>query len=368
MIKHKRESNSDIGIISYNINTLSGNFGAALHSFAFQKYLQKIGINSVIIDYKKTTAYSTWKTLRKNVFLCWLKYIAILYKRYRFRKFFEKHCIITENKYTPQNINTLDSINKFCCETDVTWCGTKDGKFDRAFMCDLENMKGKENIAYSVDFGSGELNDIQKSALNKYAKNFKAISIRNPFRLEEFKEVIERDDVIVALDPVFLINKEDYEPIIKKPQKKEPYVLVYHCKERSANLVKQAKKFAKEHKLKLKIINCFDVGIKNYIESIPTPIGIEEFLGEIQNCEYFFTNSYHGICFAIILQKQFYAFARRGNDDKIQTVLSLFDLMDRKIDELPKDIKNIDYSNMEQQIKEQRKESEDFIKKVLTQK
>lgn len=42
----------DVGIFSINIHSLHLNYGAALHSFAFQKYLTLQGINSVIVDYK----------------------------------------------------------------------------------------------------------------------------------------------------------------------------------------------------------------------------------------------------------------------------------------------------------------------------
>lgn len=42
----------DVGIFSINIHSLYLNYGAALHSFAFQKYLTLQGINSVIVDYK----------------------------------------------------------------------------------------------------------------------------------------------------------------------------------------------------------------------------------------------------------------------------------------------------------------------------
>lgn len=39
-----------VGIISYNIHSSHMNYGAALHSFAFQVYLQRLGVNSVVVD------------------------------------------------------------------------------------------------------------------------------------------------------------------------------------------------------------------------------------------------------------------------------------------------------------------------------
>ena len=40
-----------VGIISINKYSKHLNFGAALHSYAFQQYLDKQGIDNVIIDY-----------------------------------------------------------------------------------------------------------------------------------------------------------------------------------------------------------------------------------------------------------------------------------------------------------------------------
>ena len=47
----KKEKISDVGIISFSLHSDGYNFGAALHSFAFQKYLDKIGVDNVIINY-----------------------------------------------------------------------------------------------------------------------------------------------------------------------------------------------------------------------------------------------------------------------------------------------------------------------------
>ena len=41
-----------VGIVSYNIYSQHMNYGAALHSYAFQQYLLNNGVESVIIAYK----------------------------------------------------------------------------------------------------------------------------------------------------------------------------------------------------------------------------------------------------------------------------------------------------------------------------
>jgi hypothetical protein len=41
-----------VGIISLNIHTLKVNFGAVTHSFAFQKALDSLGVDNLVIDYR----------------------------------------------------------------------------------------------------------------------------------------------------------------------------------------------------------------------------------------------------------------------------------------------------------------------------
>ena len=53
---------SDVGIISINKHSLYLNYGAALHSFAFQKYLNRLGGgDNSIVFYQRFTSISRKK-------------------------------------------------------------------------------------------------------------------------------------------------------------------------------------------------------------------------------------------------------------------------------------------------------------------
>jgi len=375
-VKLKRKEKSyDVGIISFNINTATYNFGAALHSYALQKYLDKKGVNSVIINYYPETAKynSVYSKLIENIQVRDFKSFKInlqnayyiLQKQIKFYRFFKKNCTITKYRYELDTLPQLKNIKRFICNTDVTWCKFKIGGFDRGFLCDLPNMKKKDNIAYSIDFGSQELNSKKQKELKKYAKNFKYISIRNIFKLDYFKNVIERDDVVITIDPVFLLEQKDYLPIIKNPKLKEDYILVYNCHENNTEMMNKAKRFATERNLKLKVINCYTKDVEELQGSYPTPISIEEYLGLIKNCKYFITNSYHGICFAIIFGVPFAAFPRIRENDKIMTALGLFGLEDRLVRESEIKEKYIDYTNIHRKLLQLRSESEKFIERAI---
>ena len=363
-MKLKKEKSYDVGILSFNMNTFLSNFGAALHSYAFQKYLEKHNINSVIINYQQETPTRQYiRILRKYKFFVFPHFISMIKKKKYFDHFFQKYCVVTQNQYNKETLKSLHSINRYCIETDITWC-TFRGKHDRAFMCDLNNQKNKPNIAYSVDFGSSELTTTASEALKEYANNFKYISVRNIFKLDYIKKILNRNDIVITIDPVFLLDKKDYMNITKLPHIKEDYLLVYNCKENHPAMVDQAKIYAKKHNLKIIIINCYDGNLTTLTDDNPTPISIEDFLGYIHSCKCCFTNSYHGLCFSIIYGVPFFAFSRKANNEKILTILESFDLHHRFVNnEIPNNEINWQHVNNKWGIL--RKEAESFLNEAI---
>lgn len=102
----RKEKYYDIGILSVNINSRICNFGAALHSYAFHKYLEKKGVNSVIINYYPESIRSLFITTQifhnikncefKNLFKNLCNAFYIFYKKNKFIRFFKKNCKITK--------------------------------------------------------------------------------------------------------------------------------------------------------------------------------------------------------------------------------------------------------------------------------
>lgn len=370
----KKEKPYKVGIISFNINSNVSNYGAALHSYAFQKYLDKYNISNVIINYYpkyvqiKRRIYHLRDLLKKrkiiDIYYYFKFIIKLVKKKKKLIKFFRRNTRITANRYDIKTLSQLKNIGLFVCETDTTWHKQGGCLYDRGFFCDLPNMKGKPNIAYSVDIGSKMLEETDKEILKNYAENFKYISIRNVFKVDYFKDVLARNDLELTIDPTLLLNEEDYSEIIKYPSLKN-YVLVYNCQENDTLLIAEAKKYAQKHNKELVVINSYDVNIENYKNSDLSLYTVEEFLGFIKNADYFFTNSYHGICFSIIFKKQFICFARKGNNEKILTLLKLFKLENRLFTGEEEFLTNIDYNETYICLEKLKADSEKFIKDTV---
>lgn len=340
-----------VGIISINAHTKVLNFASPLHSYAFQQFLKQHGIDSVIIDYKPNY-YGQYnprhpyfyhrkhpvKNQKKQKALehKWLKLFFARQKRFdKFQNFIDKYYVTTDKCYDHKLLDTEDlGLDCYICATDVIWKCNKKAGFDRGFFLACDSMKGKYKIAYAASRGPvAELTDEKKQEFLEYISDFQHISVRET-SFGEYIESISDIKTTHVLDPVLLHEKSFYEPIIKRPKRKKGYVLLYVVMESAIPLIELAVDFAYERGLEVIELseNTADAKIpEGTRHKVVYDIGIEEWLGYMDEAEYIFTNSFHATCFSILFHKQFFVGKRNG--DKILSVMDMFGLSDRRIED-----------------------------------
>lgn len=310
--------------ISVNINTPDFNYGALLHSYAFQFFLRRCGIKQAeIIDY--VTPY-----LENYKFCCPIKQIRTkcgkrevvrflvhdyywYLKRYlKFKRFIKKHITKTTKRYTQTSLEVedLSKYDAIVCESDVIWTPqlTK-GRFDRSFFAALDSMKTLKRIAYSASMGDIDYTEENYKEFAELISHLDYISCRESYA----KPVIERftdKEVEHVLDPVMLLLADDYGPIIGRKVCKNPYLLLYLPVNDNNALRENARNFAKSRNLRIVEIST-KIQRNNKNDLTILDAGIEQFLSAIKYAEVIFTNSFHAICFSIIFEKEFYAFSRK---------------------------------------------------------
>lgn len=370
-----------IGIISINAHTKVLNFASPLHSYAFWSFLHENGIESEIIDYKpvyygkydpkyplfyhidhpRADEKEQQKLLKKWKNLFWER-------EERFNKiqeFIDKYYVTTKKCYTAKILDKQDpGYDCYICATDVIWKWNPNNGFDKGFLLACECMKGKKKIAYAASRGAKGYTKEQEKEFQTYLNDFDYISVREK-SLQKYCETLTDKKVTHVLDPVFLKDRKFYEELAVEP-KEQGYVLIYIVMEKAKSLVTTAVNFAKEHNLKV-------IELSEDLENRKIPegteheviygIGVEEWLGYMKNADYIFTNSFHACCFSIIFGKEFWAGKRGG--DKIDSVLELMELSDRRVDSYCEDGK-FDYQPIDwekvNRIKEQHyEESKEFI-------
>lgn len=400
-----------IGIISINAHTKTLNYACPLHTYAFQQFLLKNGIESTVIDYTPVYYEQDYDPVHPiNFYLkrgylkyfdmeqpedmtdpeeikawekdCTLKRLRLkkfsdLYDiwpiRYeKFQKFFDKYYIMTEKTYSTKSLEKENpDFDCYICVTDVIWKVNGSLGFDKGFFLASTTMNGKAKIGYSVSRGVYHgWTEQQKETFLKYIEPFEYISAREPSFAEHIHELTGRD-VPVVLDPVFLMDREFWHNLAIPPQETELYVLLYAVMEAAADSVRKALAFAKRKGLKLVILSEYESNRtipENAECEIRHDLGCEEWLGYIEHAEYIITNSFHSSAFSIIFEKEFYVGSRHG--DKVDTILNTFGLEKRrftkKYDSTLSDDK-IDYDSVRELLKEKRKESGDYIINCIKQ-
>ena len=341
-----------IGIISININTRTLNFGSMIHSYAFQQFLLANGIESTVIDYKPVYfgRYDARHPLdyyrdinpdpdpKKQAakLAKWEKLYDACESRYdKFMAFADKYYITTEEQYTPALLDKKDpGFDCYIVATDVIWKHHNVSGFDKGYFLASECMKGKKKIAYSASKGAKPYSREQEKQFIEWISDFDYISTRETSLQKYIKEKVDLD-VPNVLDPVFLMPREFYEKVAKKPDDapKGKFILIYLAMQNSADVVRAAVEFARDNgyeaiELSDEIKN--ENVVPDYPHKVAFDVGVDEWLWYIQNCEYFFTNSFHGCCFSIIFEKRFFVGDRGG--DKIDCLLDFFGLQDRRPD------------------------------------
>lgn len=368
----------NIGTISFNINAPDFNYGAVLHSWAFQQYLK--GLNGVeyteVIDYTmpRLEGQNLEKpliSLLKNTHLKAFLRVIFVYRKYkeRYEKFYEferNNMSISREKYTQETLNNAKlPYNVVICESDVIWshgfCG---GHFDKSFFLALDSMKNMKRIAYAPSMADATLEKGVENEFKELLTHLDYISCRESYEKYVIEKYTEKE-VEYVLDPVMLLEENDYNKITAKPLIKEKYIVIYLPVDENKKLIQSAVEYAKTRGLK--VIEISTKLKKNKEKDIITyaTAGIEEFLSAIKYSEIVFTNSFHAICFSIIFNKQFYAFSRNYSG-KVEDICKNFGLEDRYFStDNFKELDVIDYNTVNEIWKIKRENSKRWLEQKL---
>lgn len=334
----KNDKRADFGIINF---WWCDDHGAILTAFALQRFIDKEGFSSELLkcwrDYdetKRTGGIS--KAFEKQ----YLKVSTDIYRTYD--DIFEKnHNLKLNNEY-------------------IGFITGSDQVFRPDYVPDswyLTFVNGKGKIAVAASFGTDEFicSDERCDRIGKSLKTYDYLSVRedsgvkicsSKFNVKAFH----------LLDPVFLIDKCEYERIIQESElkKKDEYIFCY-IRDVSLN----SNKLVEEIKRQL---NCDVVWCD---ETMP----VEDFLFNVHNCKCMITDSYHGLCFSIIFNKDYLCIKNttrgRARFDSLQRQLDLPDNNFISEGEQINRMKPINYSRINQKLSILSNEGRQWLREAI---
>lgn len=352
------------------------NYGSVLQAYATQQIFKSLGHNPVIIDY--VTEQRTFKRLLlsspnniKNplhrVAYTFLKLFSILVKKIIFGSFLRRHVTLTKEKYVSfKDLQRTPPVaDIYITGSDQVWNSKYNEGVDKGFYLEFA-PEDKKRIAYASSFGKDILDedeiDENKELLGKYS----SISVREDTAVNILRDL--SIDSISVIDPTLQLTKEDWCKISKKRVVKENYLLLMLLYNEDNGGLEHAKKIAKQKNLKIVKISWELMKSKSIdiLRSHKTP---EEFLSLFKYADYVVTNSFHGLVFSLIFNKQFIMIPRNEFNTRIESLLRLTNLGDRLVKgNLDMNIvdKLIDYDDVDSVIEAERKKTIRFLENSLS--
>lgn len=375
-----------IAIISYGTHSAHLNYGATLHTYAFQQFLTTRGCQSIVIDYIADSLkgyHFKYPLLNdKNILnpprfiyhlVNWtMGFCSNLRKFRKFQNFISEQFVKTQKSYTYSDLEQNTSIEGldicvFVCESDVIWKFTAENKFDKGFLLAFSATNGKKKVAYAPSISSEPFTERQLSDFKYYIKDFQAISTREQEGAIYLSNILNKE-IDWVLDPVFLLSAKDYSKLAIKP-KDIHYVLVYNCTMNDQKMVKEAERFGKEKNLKVIEISNYSINKLLNHHEVVTDAGIEEWLGFLMHADYVICNGFHGFCFSVIFKKEVFLFLRNHSDYRMQNITRALGLEDRLIGlddkRIPNEVTPINYDQIEQKLSFHIRKAKNYIEKNI---
>lgn len=362
-----------VGIVSYNINCNFTNYGSALQSWALSETLRKLGHTPVLVDYCPDVLCdknpldpmkNMWDTDAEARRQCELSLPAIRVNYEKFDRFYTEYFNRSSRKYFSQTFNDVDvdeKIDAYVCGSDTIFCVDEFG-IDDGYYANFPCMKNGHTISYAASFGDSHFTPETYALLDARLQNFKAIGIRESSMLSYIRE---RVDVRVekVLDPTLLLSVMDFQRIEAPRQENERYILLY-ARRYNKKMFEFADKKAMEMGCKVIDISLRAANADKH--RMFYEAGVEEFLSLVHHAEMVITNSFHGMIVAVHYRRPFVIFSREQCDTKIDEILELFDISNRKFVTGTEIIDtDINYDSVHARIDKQRNFSLNFLHDAL---
>ena len=377
-----------IGIITHWKD--NDNYGAALQSYALQRYLRNIGQEAYVIRYYQC---EDSLSLKEKILLV-LKNPLLPIKIYRakhtvdnsaewnklrnFQAFRNKQIAFSDKEY--HGLTEIKSnppiADMYITGSDQVWHNPLTNRHSWPYFLDFGSPQTKR-VSYAASFGRNYFPCVDENKFKELLSAFDMISMREESGRKILKE--RGFESVRCLDSTLLLDYEHYKSLMTPKKYNKPFVFYYTVNITDTNEIywdKIKRLFEKKGWLNVVTTGAgygpaeelFDGAIYDYAT-------VEEWLSNIYYSNLVVTASFHGIAFSLLLRKDFVYMPLKGKNskgnDRITDLLESVGLMSRvakswedvqKLVDLHLDYGNIDDSTF----KMLRQQSYEFLNKAMS--
>lgn len=377
-----KKDNKKVGIVTYYSFY---NYGSSWQAFALVNMINELGYDARLIDFANYNYKWNIKLRRKVLFYRLIAMIShpstikkTLYTKTignkvvklrddeiqsKFEEFSNKSLPLSDDDFTTKGSDYI----AFVCGSDQVWQLEPPGLH---YIFFLRFCEAKKRIAYAASFGTTKIPNYNKAYLKKYLEEFSDISVREDVGVNIVSNVTDKIKAQQVLDPVLLKPTEWWEALVEPITVPEKYIVCYFLGKpgRYERIVRE--KAAIESAITIWIATGFENSRSDDLVLKPTP---KQFLWLIKNAIHVFTDSLHGVEFALTYKKHFSICKRKyligpEQQSRLDSLVRLLDLKEMLFDERDLFISSwpyLDYSRIDQILIRERIKSKDFLKKSL---
>lgn len=336
------------------------NNGTDLQALAMQNLFQKLGCPNVeLINYvcENIDCEHIQKLSIRNIIFWPLRYY-IHRNHMSFRKcFFCKSSLI----FYKSNLHQVE-YDVIVVGSDQIWNLDLTGG-DMSFYLPFSTKAKK--YSYAASLGSAKIEKWnRKYNIKSLLQAFDGISLRETSGVDSLFKIgiSSRHD----LDPILMGDPEDWKGFTT-PAIKKNYILLYLV-EPSQLAIDYARKISKEKGWKIFMCNPPVKPVKGVTRLFF--VGVGKWLNLLANANMVITNSYHGLSFSILFQREFRLCKLQDemNNNRMRDLLEELSLTDRVLDREDKIYKPINWNDINNTLSSLKKDSNYYIKSILNNK
>lgn len=353
-----------VGIITFH---RAWNYGAVLQCYALQEAIKNLGHDVRVIDYRQPAIEKCYQTFSlKGSIKALLKpgkynEQGFLYRN-RIRKYFKEFRNSFFDLTAPCSQSSIpDDFDVYIIGSDQLWVPNwTGGYFDDVYLGNFKRAKHSRVLGYAISSNADSVSAMSSKEIDEIKSNFSALSLRESSIADLLKKRVNCD-IHVDLDPTLLLNKSLWQPITKTSKgSKKDYMITYHLPGRYKALgrndfMSRAKVIAERQNLELIDLSSFKYSVSDFVSLI-------------SNASLVLTSSFHATVFSLIFNRPLIALQLNdGYDSRYVELLhavgaenAIYD-----VDFLNKDMKEIDYSEVNKKMDLLRYPSLEFLKKNI---
>ena len=365
--ENEKYSRIRVGIITVH---RAFNYGSVLQCFALQSYLQDLGYDVRVIDYRQRwteeiykpfSLYFIWKALKSGdihlVIVYWRKRKDRKHRLAISKPFFEnfrKHFYLTRKCY----FRIPRDFSAYIIGSDQLWSIQCMGEVDRIYHGLFTRNQNSRLIGFSISAGLDSLARFSKRRLEKIVNSFDSLSLRERDNADYVKSKTGRE-IPVTLDPVLLVDDSVWNVLVNHSWREHNrYVAVYYAREvpyKPNYLNDKANEFAKKYDYEVISLNEMNHSV-------------EDFISIIKYADYIFTSSFHAVVFSVIMETP--CFAVELNDHLDVRYVNLLNQVGLSEELFPIGFEpspfNVDFKKAKTVIRQLRNESDSFLREALS--